>query len=156
MAFVQKLLTGGSSTVGDTFTANTLLTSSTSTAITGLYSLSESITLPVFATSITTNYATGSNINYIAAVSAPITSLYITNLPTTSQKSYTFVYILAATAGANYITGATFQINGSAATFSSAISGLTPSVYIVQSITIVNISTTSTPSWKVFSTSYSV
>lgn len=154
----QKLLTGGSSAnTADTFTANTLLSSSTATALSGLYNLSETIALPTFATSITTNYTTGSNLNYIASVTAPITTLTLTGIPTTAQKSYTFVYILAATTGANYITGGTaFQINGSATTFSNAISGLTPTAYIVQTINVVNISTTTTPSWKVFSTATSI
>ena len=141
-----------------TLTSTSLTVLTKSTTISALAVVGEMVSLPTFATSITTTYGTSTNVNYIASVSAPITTLLITSLPTTAQRAYTFTYVLATTSGANYITGAvSFQINGSTTTFTNGITGLSPTAYIVQTVSIINIGTTDgTPSWKVFSTAYSV
>jgi hypothetical protein len=108
----------------------------------------EKFTLVVYNASLSVAF-TASTIYYIANVTGPITSLAITSIPVQPLSSYSFSFILSTTNSSNYITASSATFNGTSVNLSggAAISLGQPTQCILQQITLLNISNTSTPSY---------
>jgi hypothetical protein len=98
----------------------------------------ESINVLTFGSSITANYNTGLVFS-IPSATGTITNLTLTNLPTTSNKSYTFTFIMGTTNSSAYISAGTISVNGSSVNLQGAIISTVPSYYIVQQIILFNL-----------------
>ena len=103
----------------------------------------ETFSKPIFNATLSLAYSS-SMIYYIASTTGPITSLTITSVPINTLSSYTFTFILETTNSLNYITAANITINTTSVTLSggSAISLNTPTLCILQQITVFNTSST--------------
>jgi hypothetical protein len=101
----------------------------------------ETITSLSYAASITVGYLSGTLIS-IPSVTSSITGLAITNIPTNVNRSYSMVFVLATTVSSGYISTGSININGSAVTLRGTINASVPSAYIIQQISMLNISGT--------------
>ena len=106
----------------------------------------ETMNALTYAASISINYING-GLFYVSGTASAITTVTITNVPTTPLTSYTFSFILTTTSATNYITATTVSVNGTAVTLRGTISLTTPAAYIIQQITVFNTSATGTPSF---------
>jgi len=106
----------------------------------------ETMNALTYAASISVNFNNG-GLYYVSGTATPITSVTITNLPTTPLTSYTFSFILTTASNANYITATTVSVNGTSVTLRGTISLSVPAAYIIQQVTIFNTSATGTPSF---------
>jgi hypothetical protein len=83
-----------------------------------VFNVSEKYTTVTLSATPTLDYSTG-GIFYMAAVNAALTTISITNVPTTLNRSISVTLILAQTGGAgtNCFTTGTLNINGTSVTY---------------------------------------
>jgi len=83
-----------------------------------VFNVAEKFTTVTFSANPTLDYSTG-GIFYMAAVSAALTTISITNVPTTLNRSISVTLILAQTSGAgtNCFTTGTLNVNGAGITY---------------------------------------
>jgi hypothetical protein len=112
----------------------------------------ESITSITWASPLTINFTNGLLIYFNTAPTGAITSLTILSVPTTPLCSYTFTFIITTTTSANYINTANITINSTSYSLKGTITLGTPTAYILQQITIMNISSSVTPNFIAFTT----
>jgi len=116
----------------------------------------ELINTTAWSASLTVNFNNGM-ITYLTSPSptSAITSLTIASVPITPLCSYTFTFIIPTVTSTYYInpTGGTITINStSGISLRGTISVTTPTAYIMQQITVMNISSTTTPSFIALTT----
>jgi hypothetical protein len=83
-----------------------------------VFNVAEKFTIVTLSTAPTLDYTTG-GIFYMAAVNAALTTISITNVPTTLNRSISVTLILAQTgaAGTNCFTTGTLNVNGTSITY---------------------------------------
>jgi hypothetical protein len=83
-----------------------------------VFNVAEKFTTVTLSTTPTLDYSTG-GIFYMAAVNAALTTISITNVPTTLNRSISVTLILAQTGGAgtNCFTTGTLNVNGTSITY---------------------------------------
>ena len=86
---------------------------------------------------------------YYMPTTAACSSLEITSIPTTPQACYVFSFVFEPSTANSplYFTGTSVTLNGTSTALKGTISLPTTYSYLVQSITIINTSTTTTPSF---------
>jgi len=136
-------LNSGSISVGTITSSDVTSGNITSTSISPLQYV-ETIVSLTYAASVSTSFTSGTLYVFNSGTASPITTLAITNVPTTSNRSYTMTFILPTTNSANYITATTISVNGTSYALKGTINASTPSLYIVQQISIFNIGGTFT------------
>ena len=139
------VVNGGIGITGNTFIGN---------AVSALQYI-ENINSIVWSATPTINFTRGLITYFNTSATTAITSLTITSVPITALCSYTFTFIIPATNSANYInpTGGTITINSTGGiTLRGTITLSTPAAYIMQQISIMNISATTTPSFIALTT----
>ena len=111
----------------------------------------DSFTTSAFSSSMTFDISI--NMQYYLEISSLLScSLFFTNLPTTAQQSYTFLFLIKPTTNSKFYiipTNIVLSINATSYPLygiSNVIFSTTFN-YILQKITIVNLSTTTTPNF---------
>ena len=133
-----------SSSITNTF--NALVTSSLKSK-----QIIDSFTTSTFSSSMTFDFSI--NMQYYLEISSLLScSLFFTNLPTTAQQSYTFLFLIKPTTNSKFYIIPTNNVLSINAT-SYPLYGISNVIfsttfnYILQKITIVNLSTTTTPNF---------
>ena len=111
----------------------------------------DSFTTSAFSSSMTFDISI--NMQYYLEISSLLSSsLFFTNLPTTAQQSYTFLFLIKPTTNSKFYIIPTNNVLSINAT-SYPLYGISNVIfsttfnYILQKITIVNLSTTTTPNF---------
>ena len=134
-----------SSSITNTF--NALVTNS----LKGKQSSKNSFTASSFSSSMTFDFSI--NMQYYLEISSLLScSLFFTNLPTTAQQSYTFLFLIKPTANSKFYiipTNNLISINATSYPLYGISNVIFPTTfnYILQKITIVNLSTTTAPNF---------
>ena len=111
----------------------------------------DSFTSSTFSSSMTFDFSI--NMQYYLEISSLLScSLFFRNLPTTSQQSYTFLFLIKPTANSKFYiipTNNVISINPTSYPLYGISNVIFPTTfdYILQKITIVNLSTTTTPNF---------
>ena len=133
-----------SSSITNTF--NALVTSSLKSK-----QIIDSFTTSTFSSSMTFDFSI--NMQYYLEISSLLTcSLLFTNLPTTAQQSYTFLFLIKPTTNSKFYiipTNNVISINATSYPLYGISNVIFPTTfnYILQKITIVNLSTSTTPNF---------
>ena len=111
----------------------------------------DSFTTSTFSTSMTFDFSI--NMQYYLEISSLLScSLFFTNLPTTAQQSYTFLFLIKPTTNSKFYiipTNNVISINATSYPLYGISNVIFPTTfnYILQKITIVNLSTSTTPNF---------
>ena len=111
----------------------------------------DSFTTSTFSSSMTFDFSI--NMQYYLEISSLLScSLFFTNLPTTAQQSYTFLFLIKPTANSKFYiipTNNVISINATSYPLYGISNVIFPTTfnYILQKITIVNLSTSTTPNF---------
>ena len=111
----------------------------------------DSFTTSIFSTSMTFDFSI--NMQYYLEISSLLScSLFFTNLPTTAQQSYTFLFLIKSTTNSKFYiipTNNVISINATSYPLYGISNVIFPTTfnYILQKITIVNLSTSTTPNF---------
>ena len=111
----------------------------------------DSFTSSTFSSSMTFDFSI--NMQYYLEISSLLScSLFFRNLPTTSQQSYTFLFLIKPTANSKFYiipTNNIIFINATSYPLYGISNVIFPTTfnYILQKITIVNLSTSTTPNF---------
>ena len=133
-----------SSSITNTF--NALVTSSLKSK-----QIIDSFTTSTFSSSMTFDFSI--NMQYYLEISSLLScSLFFTNLPTTAQQSYTFLFLIKPTTNSKFYiipTNNVISINATSYPLYGISNVIFPTTfnYILQKITIVNLSTSTTPNF---------
>ena len=133
-----------SSSITNTF--NALVTSSLKSK-----QIIDSFTTSTFSSSMTFDFSI--NMQYYLEISSLLScSLFFTNIPTTAQQSYIFLFLIKPTANSKYYiipTNNVISINATSYPLYGISNVIFPTTfnYILQKITIVNLSTSTTPNF---------
>ena len=133
-----------SSSITNTF--NALVTSSLKSK-----QIIDSFTTSTFSSSMIFDFSI--NIQYYLEISSLLScSLFFTNLPTTAQQSYTFLFLIKPTTNSKFYiipTNNVISINATSYPLYGISNVIFPTTfnYILQKITIVNLSTSTTPNF---------
>ena len=124
--------------------------------ITGIISgnqYADKVNLLSYSASVSLDFNNGM-VYYVASPTGAITGITITNIPTVGQRSYCFTFIMNTTSQSNLITATNVTINSTVVPIYYNNNSTPSNNAFIQTLYLVNISSTSTPSFKVFS-SYS-
>ena len=133
-----------SSSITNTF--NALVTSSLKSK-----QIIDSFTTSTFSSSMTFDFSI--NMQYYLEISSLLScSLFFTNLPTTAQQSYTFLFLIKPTTNSKFYiipTNNVISINATSYPLYGISNVVFPTTfnYILQKITIINLSTSTTPNF---------
>ena len=133
-----------SSSITNTF--NALVTSSLKSK-----QIIESFTTSTFSSSMTFDFSI--NMQYYLEISSLLTcSLFFTNLPTTAQQSYNFLFLIKPTLNSKFYiipNNNVISINATSYPLYGITNVVFPTTfnYILQKITIINLSTSTTPNF---------
>ena len=133
-----------SSSITNTF--NALVTSSLKSK-----QIIDSFTTSTFSSSMTFDFSI--NMQYYLEISSLLScSLFFTNLPTTAQQSYTFLFLIKPTTNSKFYiipTNNVISINATSYPLYGISNVIFPTTfnYILQKITIINLSTSTTPNF---------
>ena len=133
-----------SSSITNTF--NALVTSSLKSK-----QIIDSFTTSTFSSSMTFDFSI--NMQYYLEISSLLScSSFFTNLPTTAQQSYTFLFLIKPTTNSKFYiipTNNVIYINATSYPLYGISNVIFPTTfnYILQKITIINISTSTTPNF---------
>ena len=133
-----------SSSITNTF--NALVTSSLKSK-----QIIDSFTTSTFSSSMTFDFSI--NMQYYLEISSLLScSLFFTNLPTTAQQSYSFLFLIKPTTNSKFYiipTNNVISINATSYPLYGISNVIFPTTfnYILQKITIVNLSTSTTPNF---------
>ena len=133
-----------SSSITNTF--NALVTSSLKSK-----QIIDSFTTSTFSSSMTFDFSI--NMQYYLEISSLLScSLFFTNLPTTAQQSYNFLFLIKPTTNSKFYiipTNNIISINATSYPLYGISNVVFPTTfnYILQKITIVNLSTSTTPNF---------
>ena len=133
-----------SSSITNTF--NALVTSSLKSK-----QIIDSFTTSTFSSSMTFDFSI--NMQYYLEISSLLScSLFFTNLPTTAQQSYTFLFLIKPTTNSKFYiipTNNVISINATSYPLYGISNVIFPTTfnYILQKITIVNLSTSTIPNF---------
>ena len=133
-----------SSSITNTF--NALVTSSLKSK-----QIIDSFTTSTFSSSMIFDFSI--NIQYYLEISSLLScSLFFTNLPTTAQQSYTFLFLIKPTTNSKFYiipTNNVISINATSYPLYGISNVIFPTTfnYILQKITIINLSTSTTPNF---------
>ena len=111
----------------------------------------DSFTTSAFSSSMTFDISI--NMQYYLEISSLLScSLFFTNLPTTAQQSYTFLFLIKPTTNSKFYiipTNNVISINATSYPLYGISNVIFPTTfnYILQKITIVNLSTSTTPNF---------
>ena len=111
----------------------------------------DSFTTSTFSSSMTFDFSI--NMQYYLEISSLLScSLFFTNLPTTAQQSYTFLFLIKPTTNSKFYiipTNNVISINATSYPLYGISNVIFPTTfnYILQKITIVNLSTSTTPNF---------
>ena len=139
---------------GTNVSSNAITTSFNTLAISTLKAKQniDTFSITTFASSMTFDFAV--NMIYSMDITSLLTSsLFFTNIPTTAQQSYIFTFLIKPTANSKFFINPInnfISVNGISTVpiyGSSNISLPTTFNFIVQQITIINTSSTSTPNF---------
>ena len=133
-----------SSSITNTF--NALVTSSLKSK-----QIIDSFTTSTFSSSMTFDFSI--NMQYYLEISSLLScSLFFTNLPTTAQQSYSFLFLIKPTTNSKFYiipTNNVISINATSYPLYGISNVVFPTTfyYILQKITIINLSTSTTPNF---------
>ena len=133
-----------SSSITNTF--NALVTSSLKSK-----QIIDSFTTSTFSSSMTFDFSI--NMQYYLEISSLLScSLFFTNLPTTAQQSYSFLFLIKPTTNSKFYiipTNNIISINATSYPLYGISNVIFPTTfnYILQKITIINLSTSTTPNF---------
>ena len=111
----------------------------------------DSFTTSTFSSSMTFDFSI--NMQYYLEISSLLScSLFFTNLPTTAQQSYSFLFLIKPTTNSKFYiipTNNIISINSTSYPLYGITNVVFPTTfnYILQKITIVNLSTSTTPNF---------
>jgi hypothetical protein len=135
-------LTAGNISVG-TITSSDVTSGNISAISISPMQYVESISSLTYSASVTASFTNGTLFS-VPSVTGAITTLAITNIPTTPNRSYTMSFILATTGSSGYISAGSITVNGTSISLKGTINASTPTTYIVQQISLFNIGGTFT------------
>ena len=137
------VVNGGMGITGNTFIGN---------AVSALQYI-ENINSVAWSATPTINFINGTIIYFNTTVTSAITSLTIVSVPIAALCSYTFTFIIPTTTSTYYISAGTITVNStSGISLRGTITLSTPAAYIMQQISIMNISATTTPNFIALTT----
>jgi len=128
------IITTGSLTMTGIITTGSLIASGVVSSLQYV----ETIVPLTYSATLSANFLSGLVYN-VSGTAATITSLALTNVPTTANRAYTFTFIMNTTNANYYISTGTISVNGSSVTLGGTITSSIPSYYIIQQINLFNV-----------------